>query len=186
MPHLLPQFPQRRRTRCRAETASPAHQQNQSGRVDRKRLRVWGRRLIGSKVHKAGLGKLGKFVQEVAERINRGSRWPWFRGSPLLTWTCILSKRSLAGAQLGTEALARCGGLCLHHLLRPGQSSTAPYNLSSQLAQTSPPDRHHSLGRHQPASSSSLVFRLWHWSRRNWFLILVALFDYLLSNFGKL
>ena len=70
-PHSLPQFTQRRRTRSRAETIWPAHQQNQSGRVDRKHLRVWGRRLIGSKVHKTGLGTLSKFAQEAAERENK-------------------------------------------------------------------------------------------------------------------
>lgn len=39
-----------------------------SGRVERKLLGLWGRGLIGSKVHRTGLAKLSKFAQEVAKR----------------------------------------------------------------------------------------------------------------------
>lgn len=42
-----------------------------SGRVERKLLGPWGRGLIGSKVHRTGLGKLSKFAQEVAKRENK-------------------------------------------------------------------------------------------------------------------
>lgn len=42
-----------------------------SGRVERKLPGLWGRGLIGSKVHRTGLAKLSKFAQEVAKRENK-------------------------------------------------------------------------------------------------------------------
>lgn len=88
------------------------------------------------------------------ERIKRSNQDDFDSVGTTLSWTCILSKTRLPGAQLRREALARG----LKALSLPSASLALPLP-SLMLRQTNPPNLYHFLFSYQSASLPSLALK---------------------------